>query len=87
MKAIRADVELQGGSSAAKAGGGIATAGSADGFRVALNPSNVSHSGRLGPDTPSKASGSSSATRSRSGSTGPGITARPVGTRLNPARP
>ena len=32
-----------------------------------------SHSGRIGPDTPSKAPAASSATRSRAGSTGPGM--------------
>ena len=39
-------------------------------------------SGRIGPETPSKAPSASSQTSSRAGSTGPGMTARPFGTRL-----
>ena len=43
-------------------------------------------SGRTGPDTPSKAPSDNSATRSRAGSTGPGIFTRPRGMRLKPTR-
>src|SRR5262249_2900132 len=52
-----------------------------------LYPSYAPQSGRINPDTPSNAPGVNSATTSRSGSTGPGITARPFGTALKPARP
>ena len=41
-------------------------------------------SGRIGPDTPSNAPSTSSQTRSRAGSTGPGMVARPLGMRLKP---
>src|SRR5580704_3354043 len=47
-------------------------------------PSHVSHSGRIAPATPVNAPSSSSATRSRAGSTGPGIRACPFGMRLKP---
>ena len=40
-------------------------------------------SGRIGPETPSKAPSASSQTSSRAGSTGPGMVARPLGIRLN----
>ena len=46
-----------------------------------------SHSARIGPDIPSKAPSASSATRSRPGSTGPGMTTRPGGMRLKPHFP
>src|SRR5262245_41501449 len=44
-------------------------------------------SGRIGPDTPVKAPSTSSQTRSRAGSTGPGMRARPFGMRLKPDLP
>jgi hypothetical protein len=47
----------------------------------------ASHSGRIGPPTPSKALSSNSATNSRVGSTGPGIRACPFGIALNPTFP
>jgi hypothetical protein len=47
----------------------------------------VSHSGRTRPATPTNAPSTSSATKSRAGSTGPGILACPLGMRLNPALP
>ena len=44
-------------------------------------------SGRITPDTPSKAPASSSQTSSRAGSTGPGMVARPLGMGLKPDLP
>ena len=44
-------------------------------------------SGRIGPDTPSNAPSASSQTRSRAGSTGPGMMARPLGIGLKPDLP
>src|SRR5258708_6509373 len=46
-----------------------------------------SHSGRIGPDTPSNAPSISSHTRSLAGSTGPGMVTWPRATRLKPLLP
>ena len=52
-----------------------------------LSPHAAFQSGRIGPDTPSNAPSPSSQTRSRAGSTGPGMVARPLGMRLKPDLP
>jgi len=65
----------------------VGQGGQTVGRESGLNPHVAFQSGRIGPDTPSNAPSTSSQTRSRAGSTGPGMVARPLGIRLKPDLP